>query len=437
MSVELVKYVNDNDVDNIPKINHYNVDNVKRILIDVKLFIMEKKHIVFGGLAIDAALKLNGSGIYSEYDIPDYDTMSTNNVNDAYELANKLFTMGYGENSTISVIKAIHTTTMRIRVDQDYVADFGYCPPEIFKKIPTITYDGLIFSSPVYQRADMYSSLSNPMQGKPFYNIYNRSRKDVKRLILLDKYCPVISNPVKYKTRKVKYIPNTAIIFGFGAYAMMYDKLSKLSIEAKIPMPNINKLNIIYHTNGEVEIEIPEDYAITVYDDVTTHTNYRFLDLFPESNRTADIERYNRFGKLLTYTDLNNMYIASPPHTITYFLMMHMFSKNAELFLNFYIDYKTLIEFGLMHFKDEKCLHLIDEMWGTLECNNALSFKMVDFSKKIGIPTPDYIPKHIIDHMTNLPKNVHLKTTTKFVEQYTYGDECTVFKMSGEEIPYQ
>lgn len=437
MSVELVKYVNDSDVDNIPKIHHHNVNFVKRVLEDVRIFIVEKGHIVFGGLAIDAALKLKGSGIYNAHDIPDYDTISTNSVNDAYELANLLFKNGYGEDSTISVIKAIHTTTMRVRVNQDFVADFGYCPPEIFKKIPTIDYDGMTFVSPLYQRADMYMSLANPMQGKPFYNIYNRSRKDVKRLNMLDEHCPIVATQKKYETAKISYTYKTSILFGFGAYAILHERLSKLCETKKLEMPKVEKLNVSRPDKQTLEFDIVKGYAVTVYDDVKTHTHYRFLDLFPESYRSPTLEQYDRFGRMITYSDLDGLNVASPAHTIAYFLMLHTFVDNSGLFLMFYCDYVKMVSFCLKHFPNEPIVQLLDNLWGTFECNTAYSFKIIDFSKKIGIQVPDNILKQCVEYLPTLPKNMHIKTTVKSYTEYTYDKECKVFKMSGEEIASQ
>ena len=50
----------------------------------VKKFIVDRKLILFGGLAIDYALRLKGDKIYSDTKRPDLDFLSPRNVDDAF-----------------------------------------------------------------------------------------------------------------------------------------------------------------------------------------------------------------------------------------------------------------------------------------------------------------------------------------------------------------
>lgn len=88
----------------------------------VEKFISEKKRIVVGGFSIDAALRLCGSSIYGEHEIPDYDMYSPTHAEDAYELADILHGLNF---HNISVINAYHPGTMRVRIDFEVVAEIG------------------------------------------------------------------------------------------------------------------------------------------------------------------------------------------------------------------------------------------------------------------------------------------------------------------------
>lgn len=155
--------------------------------------IIAKRFILYGGQAIDYALRLRGSSLYSEYDVPDYDFFSSNYVEDAYEMG-EYFAKRY---DNVSVIRATHPSTMRVRVNFLVVADVTFCPAEIMTRIPTLTYRRMRIVSPEFQRLDVHSSLSNPFQNPPREVIFHRWKKDLERRILIDKYYPVKSKKVK------------------------------------------------------------------------------------------------------------------------------------------------------------------------------------------------------------------------------------------------
>ncbi len=180
--------------------NDPNKDLMLKALDIVRDFIIEKKLIITGGMAIDFALKLKGEKLYDDNTLPDYDFFSTEHANHAYELAqllciqlSKLFP---GSDNRIDAIPATHATTMRVRVNYTSVADITYLPPDIFDNIPTLEFkvEGKIlkFRHPAIQMIDQHRALSLPYENSPNEVILHRWRKDMIRFDLLASHYPIL-----------------------------------------------------------------------------------------------------------------------------------------------------------------------------------------------------------------------------------------------------
>ena len=177
-------------------------NNLVKALDIVKQYIIDKKLILTGGMAIDLALKKKGSQLYDENTIPDYDFYSFNFQNDAYEIG-KLLCLSDLPN--ISVINATHITTMRVRVDFEAVADITYIPKNIYDKIPTIkNKDGILFEHPHYKMINMHKALSYPYANHPNDVILQRYEKDMKRFDMLYELYPFDEANHNEKFKKVK-----------------------------------------------------------------------------------------------------------------------------------------------------------------------------------------------------------------------------------------
>ena len=68
---------------------------VDRALELVRAFIVERGLILFGGLAIDYALRLRGAQLYPDDERPDFDVLSPRSVDDAYDLVDRLAAAGF------------------------------------------------------------------------------------------------------------------------------------------------------------------------------------------------------------------------------------------------------------------------------------------------------------------------------------------------------
>lgn len=210
-------------------INH---DPVYKELLDaivmVKKFIIDRGLIVYGGSAIDYALRLRGDFIYPDdaLAIPDLDFYSANSVEDSYDLADILFEAGFP--STRAIV-GMHTDTMRVDFgDNHFIADIHYIPRVIFEKIPTLMYEGMKIVHPSFQRIDLHSALSFPYDNPPLEVIFARWKKDIRRFNKLNAHYPVEIDGDGPQTQKLtvsgikRFVPT-----GFLAYAMIYSQFAK------------------------------------------------------------------------------------------------------------------------------------------------------------------------------------------------------------------
>lgn len=197
--------------------NNDNMSDILSALNLVKKFIIKKKRILIGGMAMDFALKKKGKRIYSDEDVPDYDFLSPDHHTDAYDIAKMLIKEGY---ENVQVVGALHLTTMRVRVQFEWVADVGYAPPVIYDNIKTLDYDNLRIVHPYYSIMDQASSLCRPFDNVGREVVFQRWKKDNERMKLLwDTY------PIKDVTNEPDYVnivdlPTSGIILGWPALSI-------------------------------------------------------------------------------------------------------------------------------------------------------------------------------------------------------------------------
>jgi len=170
--------------------------------IDItKEFIRRNGLILYGGSAIDYALRLRGDKIYPDDAIPDLDFYSPDNVKHAYDLADELYAAGYSE---ARAINALHVETMRVDVqDNHWVADISYRARANFDKLPYLEFNGLKIIHPLFQRIDLHNSFSFPYTDPPREVIFARCAKDIARFNLIDKHYPAaaaLAAPIQDET---------------------------------------------------------------------------------------------------------------------------------------------------------------------------------------------------------------------------------------------
>lgn len=197
-------------------------NNIINAALDVvRQFIIERGLILYGGQAIDYALRLKNKSLYPPDQRPDYDCYSSSNVEDAYDLADLLVSKGF---ICVGAMPAIHVQTMRVSTNFVFVADITYAPCKTFELLPFLSYKGMRFVHPHYQRLDMHMAFCFPLNSPPREDIFNRFRKDLKRFNMLQQMYPITGHGYKLKNicrRWVYFDPKTMVLHGLLAYAAL------------------------------------------------------------------------------------------------------------------------------------------------------------------------------------------------------------------------
>ena len=172
---------------------YYHAESRSKAIDIVREFVIEKQLIITGGLVVDFALRLKGSHIYEDYEVPDYDFFSSSNVRDACELFDKLMLAGF---DNISLMAGIHPSTIKIFVFKDCVADITYSSKKWFTEMKksALTYNGMLFRNPYIQYVDMHRAFSFPYENEPRETINFRWEKDFQRFAMLYHYYPILDH---------------------------------------------------------------------------------------------------------------------------------------------------------------------------------------------------------------------------------------------------
>ena len=166
---------------------------IQKALEVIKEYIINNNLLIVGGTAIDYALKLKNQSLYNDlYQVPDFDIISPNNIDHANNIGKILCEMKY---TNISIVPAIHHTTVRVQLLGFTLFDSTYVPEYIYNKIPFLEYNEMKFVDPNFQKINQYLSLSFLFKiTGPSYNVLNRFKKDVERLDLLQQFYQLMPN---------------------------------------------------------------------------------------------------------------------------------------------------------------------------------------------------------------------------------------------------
>jgi len=380
--------------------NHIYKNQIKESLNIVEEYIKKNDVILVGGQSMDFSLKLKGSYIYDKYSVPDYDAISPDFYTHAKNITSILCKKQY---TNVSLVPAIHLTTVRVKVSNYTVFDSTYCPEDIYIKIRTIKYLGINLIHPDYQKIDQLNSLSFLFeQTGPSQNIYHRMKKDISRNNLLKEYFPIISNNMKINTKEIiiplklitsinfksfnedenQYIESNDNIccHGFLGYSLYYQKIFELYQKNKYFLEDDDKNNIIELfdniikspftiKNKDCVFNIPKNENITL---INGNNNMGFIEeLLKKIYKKIKVENYNKLlevkpmskifktdniefeifdlsGKLLSCNlfnfDDNNFISSNFNYLLSYFLVRYNFYDSDELYLSYYISLQNIIK---------------------------------------------------------------------------------------------
>lgn len=300
--------------------HHFMRDKWIKGNVIVKEFIRKNKLIIYGGTAIDVALRLKGDQLYSDQmlDFTDYDFASPKNYEHAYELVDLLYNNGF---ESVRAIGALHPTTMRVDIGaKTWIADITYMPEEMFAAVPTVEHEGILYVHPDFQRLDQHRALSFPFSDAPYESVLNRTAKDIKRFNLLDSYYPFVARPYKkQQTHEVVIRHKTDdVVSGLAAFLIYKEHLIR-----NLPITLITGLSDTFMNDFRLKskgktVEMTTSADFTARIDICTLNldnkdgdHYAaYLDVIPARKET-DKFRYYRIAGEMSVVDLE---FSTKPH---------------------------------------------------------------------------------------------------------------------------
>lgn len=388
--------------------------DIDRVLLDrslaiVKDFIIARKLILYGGQAIDYALRIKGSKIYEDTELPDFDMYSVNHVKDAYDLADILNTQGFPR---ITAIRALHIQTMKVRTDFIPCADISYLPQDVYDKLPTINYNNMRVVHPDYQRIDMHMNFAYPFNNAPHEDIF-RWEKNIKRFNMFEKYWPLMIEPsikpVMHEL-EIKEDLSDVIFSGFAHYGF-------LAAEYKLITGDDKYSDIQFDGQTLVCPKFHEHINIFIYDflSIKGEKHYRpIIDVIPESKIVGCIRYYKIANKVLSIYKHDNMYFTSIQYLMAWFMFHATFvnERYKEYYYNL-LNMINVVENKLKSqmkewFKSPFAPTVVHINRLNIEASTAISLYMQH--DKIGGELPEFVRPYLNDRsiMDDLPKNYYL-----------------------------
>jgi len=351
----------------------------------IKQYIRDNKFIVYGGTAIDFALRIKGDSIYPDELLPvmDLDFFSSDNIIDAYKLGDVLYDMGYID---VAVKPALHVQTMRVDlVNNTFIADISYCPKNIYDNLKYLTYDGMRILHPNLQKIDMHYSLSFPYIGPPRESIFSRWKKDLKRFDILNQHYPITWQKVDniYIKEHIKRIviddklhekTKMYLIHGFAAYALYYTAFIDI-IKGKKETTGNNKDNKDNKEDKDIIIPniaiIEGNFSFETFDNIYTVisvddtwpnpfiSRHPYINFFPGIkhhthkgiNETIELEIFDHSRKQVAIQKIivekKEFIVPCIQYLLHYFLAKSqtiMDQNAAQLYMNYYLSCMQMIK---------------------------------------------------------------------------------------------
>ena len=318
-----------------------NSEDIKKIIKIVEDYIKKKNLICYGGTAINNILPAEDQFYDKSVEVPDYDFFSANALDDAKELANIYYKLGFFD---VEAKSGQHHGTYKVFVNYMPVADITQLPKEIYNalKQESMRVGGILYAPPNFLRMSMYLELSRPVGDT------SRWEKVLKRLTLLNKNYPLTSidcdnvdfqremsnkdnEDIIYNTVKDTLV-NQGVVF-FGGFAItIYSRYMPKSLQKKLEnVPdfdvlsndpettaeivkerlndeNIKNVKIIKKTPvGEVipehyEIKIGKDTIAFIYKPIACHS-YNIIEIKGQKVKIATIDTMLSFYLAFLYAN--------------------------------------------------------------------------------------------------------------------------------------
>jgi len=355
-------------------------EQLKASIPIVKEFIRNRKLLIYGGTAIDYALRLKGDCIYPDemLDIPDLDLKSSQHVEDAYDLTDILYQLG---NKNVYAWRGFYMLVMHVGFTGiNELADLGFVPKEIFDHIPYIEYEGMRVTHPHYQMIDTHSSLSFPFDGaESNYGeiLFNRWKKDIVRYNKLYHHYPLPipkqTDILASSTVAIDAKFGNIVFMGFAAYALLYNCAELLSETSGVALPkNVipaefkihddhihfttigSEIHFIHHTIEDFAKEYLKDSNITYYkpykDIIPYHLKGKIADDI--TNNDIIVNAYSTENRLVGVASVKiaskKLRMVSAQHILMFMLIRYhkLDGKQSSTANAYYLSILNMIKFA-------------------------------------------------------------------------------------------
>lgn len=390
-------------------------------------YVISKRLVVFGGLAIDFSLKMNDcTGIYEDYKLMDIDVFSNNHYDDAHELLEIFIKLGY-ENCDLMV--AMHPTSVRVRIDHYMLLDVAYAPDDIYELYSNTAlsynteFGTVLIRHPYIQILDMHRSFSYPYENKPLENIKNRFYKDYERYLKLINCYPFLESNIKYITfsnesgississssskerkKKVYNISGEGYVHGIIAY-LFYEEIFCKDIIHNLKGIDkkdftVNHGNSINVEEGSVELVkgfkplymVSNEYLSTMSnssDNVVKY--YKYMDIIPEITRINDTKYFQIVkGNEPGYVKHGKYKIISI-HFVMLWLLHNWLIKKDNVYIEMYRNLYNMIN----HISSNNKFETIVDSENMLKFFPSIHVDFVDEEIAVSSYEPGEVPSSI------------------------------------------
>jgi hypothetical protein len=337
-------------------------------LEEVKRYIIKNNHILVGGMAIDLALRSKGSSLYKDNTLADYDFITYNFNNDAYNIA-KILKNKFPD-ANVDIVNAMHASTLRVFINSQEAADVTYIPESIYNKIPTFQYNGFRVVHPHYQVIDQHVALGLPYVNRFRETILGRWEKDMRRHNLITKVFPIklsktdvkdmeeiplFTYKIPMKLLKGECLGGFAAISYWVNRAKLIDSNFKLDIDSKHSF-SIEKKNILITAPS---LSVYSDNFINLSGAFSSIDNSKpryfdsLLEKTPRSIRIGSIDIYDNLGsRRSAYVDSNGIAYANLQVIMTHMLTEWVINKKIQFLYGYHIARLLVIWAGKKYMKE-------------------------------------------------------------------------------------
>lgn len=436
-------------------------ETIKKALNVVRKYIIRENLILVGGMSIDYALRLKdkNAGIYPCDLLPDYDFYSPRHYYDAYEIGLWLVRLGI---ENVSVINAVHPSTMKVFVDYITVADVTYIPENIFNKLPTLYYGGIKIIHPNFQLIDQHRALSYPLENSPRATIFHRTKKDMTRYDLLYSYYPLgeIYKDKHYDYRlndfKVELIKiNNTCLAGFTAFSFLLSTaiehgfISSMKIKGTLDNEYLYMKTYKEHTSMLFTLYADEPSGLikNISKDNTYIYKNRILDKLPEqylstlySDSDMKAQIFHNQGRITAHIiDKTNMLYVCNLQLIMVYMLWYYIIEKKKIYYDCYIECINLIKWASnkyynMDATEDYIFYYLPttETYGSVNNSDAAKVLNFIFKKRLNNATNEELTKYL------QPRKVYYDILkNKFLPDkyfnFTY-DNSEIFNIDGSEV---